>query len=386
MTNSPPDKQILVEVSSGNIKGSGIDTLIISFKGEWKNLEWFSYFAELKKSAQESSLEQTGIIKTGSQEWTFKIKPNGTQGFEWLLIGSDFTLKIGKWAVSKSRPNIMTEIRSEMLWKMGAQESASFIIDMISEMGFEIEIVKPSRVDLCLDLLFPKAAWDKELIDYAVSKASERSFFMKRSGKLKGMSIGKGDIIARLYDKELEIREKSKKYWMFEIWGLEEIPQYKIMMRVEFQIRREPLKELKIYTLADLFEKQQQLWAYCTKKWLKFQSDTQAYWEKRKTLPWWLVVQDGYKNAQGASPAIREKVIKIDMEQLTRQAYGVLLSIMACNLELTKSKHEQIKLEQVIHTFIDWLVRIGKTSQEMNEKITERRAKFNRLSSQEGGE
>lgn len=385
MTNSPPYKQISVEISIENIRASGFDSLIISFNGQWKNLEWFSYFAQLKKSAQESSIDQPGIIKT-EKDWTFKIKPNGTQGFEWLLTSSDFTLKIGKWAVSKSRPSIMAEIRSEMLWKMGAQESAFFIMDMISEMGFEIEIVKPSRVDLCLDILFPKAAWDKELIEYAVSKASEKSLYMKRAGKLKGMSIGKGEIIARLYDKELEIREQSKKFWMFEIWGLAEVPKNKVMMRIEFQIRREPLKELKINTLVDLFEKQQRLWAYCTKKWLKFQSDTEAYWEKRKTLPWWLVVQDGYKDAQGASPAIREKIIQIDMEQLTRQAYGVLISIMACSLELTKSKYEQVKLEQVLHTFIDWLIRIGKTSKEMNETISERRAKFKRLSIQEGGE
>lgn len=385
MTNSPPSKSESIQVSSGNIKASGIDTLVISLKGEWKNLEWFSYFADLKKTAQESSSDCSGKIHV-NHEWSFQIKPNGTQGFEWILVSRDFTLKIGRWAKSKSRPNIMAEIRSEMLWRIGAKNSTDFIVSMLSEMGFEIEIVKPSRVDLCIDILFPKSAWDKELIEYAVTKASERAIYMKKAGKYSGMSFGRGEIMARLYDKGLEIRDHSKKFWMFDVWEIIEIPTGKIMLRVEFQLRREPLKELGINTLDDLFEKKESIWTYCTIKWLKFQDNINAHADQRNTMPWWSVVQSGYHLAVGVNPAIRAKIIKIDVEQLTRQAFGILLSIAACILELTNSKEERIKIEHVLSFFVDSLIKIGKTPDEMNEKIQERRARFNHLSIQETGE
>lgn len=383
MTNSPPSKLQLVDVSARNIKACGIDTLVISIYGEWKNLEWFSYFAELKKLAQESSNEVNGLIQTDSK-WTFRIKPNGTEGFEWLLSSNDFTLKIGKWANIKTRPNVMAQIRSEMLWRIGARESSSYILNMLSEMGFEIKEVKPSRVDLCLDMLFPKSAWNNELIEYAMTKATSRALYIQKAGIPTGFAFGRGDLSARLYDKALEIVQKSHKFWMYDIWGLDEIPPKEIMLRVEFQIRREPLKELGIKTLSDLHKKQQNLWAYCTKKWLIFKDNLTAYRRKRKVLPWWMVVQGGYIQAQGASPAIREKIIKWNMEQLSRQGYGILLSMMACNLELLNAKNDPIKLEHVLFTLIDWMNKIGKTSNDMNAKIVERRAKFKRT--QEGGE
>jgi len=378
MTNSPPDKSEDIRITSENIKANGIDTLIISLNGVWKNLEWFSHFTELKKKAQEASLEVPGTIKTET-EWNFRMMPNGARGYEWLLASNDFTLKIGKRATSKTRPNIMAEIRSEMLWRMGAKESCSFISEMLSEMGFEIAVIKPSRVDLCVDVLFPKSAWNRELIDYAVTKAFERACYMQKADQLKGLAIGKGDIMARLYDKVLEIRQQSNKVWMFDIWGISEIPKNKVMVRIEFQIRREILKEVGANTLSELFEKQQNIWAYCTKKWLKFEDNVGAHRESRNTLPWWTVVQDGYEKAQGAHPAIREHIMKADMERLTCQAYGILISIMACNLELTDDQSNRIELGEVLYVFVDWLLKIGKTSEELNEKIEERRTKFKRV-------
>jgi hypothetical protein len=328
--------------------------------------------------AQEASENIPGKIKAVN-EWEFTMMPNGAKGFEWLLISNDFALKIGKWATSKTRPNIMAEIRSEMLWRLGAEEACSFISKLFLEMGFEASVIKPSRVDLCMDVLFPKSAWNKDLIDYAVTKAFERAVYMQKAGQLKGMSIGKGEIMARLYDKELEIKQKSNKIWMYEIWGLVKIPEDKIMLRIEFQMRREPLKDVGANTLADLFDMQPCIWAYCTKKWLKFEDNAGAHRDYRNIMMWWTVVQDGYEKAQGATPAIREHIVKADMERLTCQAFGILISITACNLELVNDESEKIKLEQVLHTFIDWLVKIGKTSEELNDKIQDRRTKFKRV-------
>ena len=133
-----------------------------------------------------------------------------------------------------------------------------------------------------------------------------------------------------------------------------------------------------------LFEKLQNLWAYCSKNWLKFQDNVGAHRDKRNTMTWWAVVQDGYEKAQGATPCIREHVLRLDMERLTRQAYGILLSLIACHLELTNEKPARVGISEALSIFVDCLNKIGKNAREMNEKIHERRTKFKRVAERTG--
>jgi hypothetical protein len=79
-----------------------------------------------------------------------------------------------------------------------------------------------------------------------------------------GFSIGKGDIVARIYDKTLEI-SKSGKDWLYDLWGIGRDVR---VWRVEFQLRREALKEFAIETLDDLINRMQGLWNYCVNDWL----------------------------------------------------------------------------------------------------------------------
>lgn len=55
-----------------------------------------------------------------------------------------------------------------------------------------------------------------------------------------GFRIGCGNIFARLYDKGLEIKTKSKKFWMFDLWKLESIPEgFKAIQGSQLQLIRQ---------------------------------------------------------------------------------------------------------------------------------------------------
>jgi len=368
------------------VRAHGIDTMALSVTGIWKNHEWFSCFRKMKSEAQEQSEDVNGIINTGGgSEWHFKMQPNGSHGYEWLLVSNDFVLRIGRWTTKHTRPNAMIEIRSEMLWRMGAVKAKNQIIDMLAGMGLEIETVKPSRVDLCLDMLVPKSMWNKNLIDYAVTKAFDRTIHMRQGESIKGISIGSGKLVARIYDKPLEIRQKSGKIWMFDIWGLDEIPKEKIMARVEFQIRREAIKEMKIDVIGDFFEQEKGVWLYCSEKWLKFQDNIEAKNRRsRRTLEWWIEVQDGYNKSQEANPIVRKRILEWSQKQLALQAYGVLISLQASELEKIDADVDQkIAINDVLHNFLDITTKQGKNEQEMNKKIKERRTKYRRMKAQE---
>ena len=138
-----------------NILASGVDSLVISTNTAWKDTSFFTILDELKVKAQQNSVDYQGQFKhfNPGEVWPFTIKPNGTKGFSWILTGRDFTYKISNSTEPNSRPNVMIEIRSEALWRLGPEEVIKIALSIIKANGGHIIEAKPSRVDLCVDFL-----------------------------------------------------------------------------------------------------------------------------------------------------------------------------------------------------------------------------------------
>lgn len=376
MTISPP-----ANVKNDSVVyASGIDTLVLAIDAVWENETVFRYLEVLKDQARHENSDYSGILMTAddSLEFPFDIKPHGTDGYAWLISNKEYVLKIGNWTAPKSRPSLMVEIKSETLWRRGVNESLEWIAWLLEGVGAHLQVIKPSRVDLCLDLCLPVSIWSMAIMDYAVTRADDYAPYFK-DRVLTGISIGKGHIQARLYDKALEILQKSKKYWMYVVWGLDALPEQKRMIRIEYQIRREILKELGIENITDLHQKLPNLWSYCTRKWLKFQDQPGKHHTARKTLEWWQIVQDGFQGVQDAEPLIREKAYRQDKKQLTMQTYGLLTSLKAAELEQQEQSIDKtVRLEECFNTLRRELIFNGKNSNDMNERIIRKRARHHR--------
>jgi hypothetical protein len=363
-----------------NILASGIDSLVISMNIDWKDDSFFIVLDELKEKAKLYNLDYQGSIKhfIPDEVFPFTIKPHGTKGFSWILSGADFTYKIANSTAPNSRPNGMIEFRSEALWRLGPEDVLRIALSIIEANGGHVIEVKPSRVDLCVDFLMAKKKWSYKLMDYAVTRAADTHPFYRHK-KLTGISIGKDIISARLYDKALEIEQKSKKYWMFDIWGINEVPQGKKIIRIEFQMRREVLKELGLKTTEDLFQKIDQAWAYCTKNWLKFQNRPGLHHTQRSTFKWYKEIQDGFRGVQGDEPLVRKKAVSMDKKKLMQQANGLIQSVHAINQEEKRvDQNKPVNMGDCINSYINELERNFPESKETTVKVTRKRAKFHR--------
>lgn len=342
-----------------NILASGIDSLVISMSIDWKDESIFTVLDEHKEKAKLYSLDYPGNIKHFNPEevFPFTIKPHGTKGFSWILTGADFTYKIANSTAPGSRPNCMIEFRSEALWRLGAADVLKIALSIIEANGGRIIEAKLSRVDLCLDLMMPENRWSQDLTNYTVTRATDIGTY-KKNNKLTGIRIGKGVISARLYDKPLEIQQQSKKVWMFDIWGIQEVPPGKKIIRIEFQIRREVLKELGLKTAEDLFQKIDQAWAYCTKQWLKFQDRPGLHHTQRTTFKWYEEIQDSFQGVQGAAPLVREKAVSMDKKRLMQQANGLITSIHAIDQEEKREDRDKpVNIEDCIDSYVNELRR-----------------------------
>jgi hypothetical protein len=145
MTISPPVNVKTQQNEGFHVLASGIDTLVLAIDVTWKDSEFLSYLETLKKDTQEIGTELPGVIRNADQSdgWKFMMKPHGSKGYTWLLVGREFTLKVGNWIKSKSRPSVMAELRSETLWTQSPPKAVKRIINLLTGARASINKTKP---------------------------------------------------------------------------------------------------------------------------------------------------------------------------------------------------------------------------------------------------
>jgi hypothetical protein len=329
-TNSPPPNVSFPSFEPFKVLASGFDTVALAIDVEWQNDDFFQILDKLQLRAQQKETEAPAEVASAAPEqFNYNVLAHGSNGYAWILQGREYTLKIGNWKTPRSRPSVMVDIRSETLWRLGVKAAVDHIQNVLQKAGAKVLTAKASRVDLCVDMLIPEELWNDNLRLHLVSRAAKRDPHFSHDD-FTGLSLGSGKISARLYDKPLEIDVKSKKYWMYDIWGIADVPVGSKIIRHEFQLRREFLKELNLNLIPEAMREAHRVWSYCTKQWLQFVDNPKIHHTQQKTMPWWLVVQNGFKGVQNAEPLVRVKACSADEIGIAQQVLGYLSSLTAC--------------------------------------------------------
>lgn len=365
----------------------GIDALVLAIYVKWDGPE---FFQQLQAKRQEAEAKREAVADAlpglpGETDWVFNVQPHGANGYAWLLVSHECTLKVGSWLKPQTRPSVMAEIRSETLWARGVGASVERVCALLESAGGRIDRITVSRADLCVDVMVPEKDWHKDLIDFFVTRAQDVALYLKR-GQLTGIQIGKGEILARFYDKPLEIATQSHKDWMYGIWGIEKVPEGHKVIRVEYQLRREKLGELGIDSFEDLQAKSLELWAYCTQKWLKLQHNADKHHTQQTTLEWWKTVQDGHPGAANAHALVIEQAIKVQEKQLLAQIKGLWSSLIALKAR-TRELHDEslIEVNRQVCDLLDGLDAHGLNDQSLTDDVRKKLAKYRRAMEQDGG-
>lgn len=99
MTNSPPAnvKPGLRPDEAARALTSGIDTLALAIQLRWPGPAMFERLAELKSRAKAEESGEPITLDVPTLEgaaMTFVVKPNGTNGYEWLLVGQEMSVTV----------------------------------------------------------------------------------------------------------------------------------------------------------------------------------------------------------------------------------------------------------------------------------------------------
>jgi len=370
----------LLPDESARILAHGVDSLVITADVLWKDLATFKVLEELKQSAISKDEDVPGKANLGGGDvFLFLLRPFGAGGYAWLLNSRDITFKIGNWKEPISRPSVIAEIRSEALWAQGVGVMVSQVVRIIKAWGGEVQSVRVSRVDVCVDVLMREDDWTLGLLDQFVTRANDLHPYLRRK-VLTGIQVGKGAILARLYDKPIEIRDRSGKIWMYDIWGIESVPDGHRIIRVEFQLRRELLKSLRIDSVDDLLQLLPMIWAYCTQNWLKVQTGTGDHHTQRHTVAWWRVVQEGVDGALDCNPSVRRIANVAEINRTLAMIRSYIISYTAVMMSgRYVPKDQTITYRDAIQTVKQHLVSQGFTDEEFTERVKAKQAKNDRI-------
>ena len=259
----------------------------------------------------------------------------GKEGPYFAFVGeyAGIVIKIQDRAAPKNEcPNVLVEIDGLVCLELGDLGCLELACDIIRRLGGEIDHIKLSRVDFCVDM--PGVGTD----EFAAAAAERR--YVSRLKRHRGwesdgrtVQFGKLPLQLVIYDKLAEVMTKQnprRQALMVDRRWNGAVPAQAV--RVEFRLGRTKLREFGIDTPEDFYRKRRTLVDYLCRDWFRFTADPvdRANTTRAATLPLWLDVHEafavwaGQSNGEVLEPLPHGPV---DVTGLLRSGYGLLRAI-----------------------------------------------------------
>lgn len=280
-----------------------IDTLIFSALTETYNQEILQLHEHLDSHQELAKQTNKNVtIFLGGQ--SFELLPNGARMYKYILHNNKYEIKLQQlYNERSSNYPIFIRLKSEFLWELRDQayhESIAFIELLLGK----VTQVKMSRVDLCchtekiemnkLDInrFVTRSTYKEQHIDNIENSNKVEVY---RTGlEVTGLSFGKSPIRLRIYDKNLEIIQSSKKTWFKEIWSEHGVTENDTVVNVEFQLNREFFKAYGIDTYEQLNNEILSIWQYLTEKWIRYVKKGRTRNKNAEVESFWYNIQHAY--------------------------------------------------------------------------------------------
>jgi hypothetical protein len=229
----------------------GIDTVQCAYylaAGESGRIN-FEQLGVERERIRGSKKREPVIVQLGNSE--FLLQGYGTSsGYPFVITNENFKIEMGQvnW------PNFFVTFRSQALWRDSAVELHQKFMKWATSVGYVKErSERLSRVDFCFDYYLPEIDFDE---DCFVSRSTKDSQY-RENGRVQTFCLGKRDVVLRVYDKVAEIKQESGKAWFYLLWEMD-----KDVWRIEWQVRKEVLRQFGIVTFEDLEQIQGDLLRY----------------------------------------------------------------------------------------------------------------------------
>lgn len=257
----------------------------------------------------------------------FEVKDRGRGKFAYVL--KDNLLDLGiRGSESGRLPLAYVQVSSELLTAEGVEGAVEHLQPIVNTLGVLPEEPRVSRADMCVDFLTTENIEAIPLTAFLCRARNRHTYAEGR--QFSGITLGAGGaLMARLYDKTLEVKKSGKTY-LYELWAANGWDGLSTVWRLEFQLKRSVLGELGVRSVPELLHELAPIWGYCTSQWLRLavvdpQDDTPARWP---THDLWTVLQKA--DFAQVQAAIRVRACRLPQDRtLFVNGLGGLTSFMA---------------------------------------------------------
>ena len=284
-SSATPSNTAPAKYTSNDFKyfGGGIDSLYLSYNGQLRK-STLDNLDHLKK------LAQNGPVQVEVRSRLFEVKPKAPRFFRFCIADGDYNIMLS-YSARQKMPVAQVQVRSHLCHHHEPERIDLEVKEILHELADLDPQAKVSRVDLHNDFA---TGYDVNTLTQKnwVCRADKLTNRFHRQ-RTTGWSAGEGGaIMARLYDKTLELQNTESPF-IRDYWRLYGWTRADQVWRLEFQLRRDALKEFGILHVEDLPSSLRGLWAYLTEEWLRLavtspSDDNRARW---RTHPLWSDIQ-----------------------------------------------------------------------------------------------
>lgn len=312
----------------------GIDTLDVTFDTECTNGNIWKRLKEAKANLRSSGEQESAFkfLENGSDCMTWNLQRMGSKWHEYVLVTGDIRLGLSPRKQGSAIPNMALHIGS-MSCQQGLRKTIQTFKFWLPLIGIRIVDEKVSRVDPAADVKHDIRAGGIDQIENYISRAKKQNVY-HTDRKFNAIVIGSGDILCRMYDKPLEmcVQQNAEKIIFFhDLW---KVPIGTPITRVEFQLRRQAIKEFfKENTRIDtILDRLSDLWQYLVNDWLRHSGDKvdreNNNQSRAKNSDFWNYVVSAGQDIKEALTRKRNQ-IHVNIPALRRQVTGIMTTIIA---------------------------------------------------------
>lgn len=324
-------------------------------------------FTELSVEKEElahAKIKHGKQIQLGNE--AFLLASHGTSsGYPFLMENEAFIIQFGEF----NNPNFFVKFRSIALWHHGAAALHQRFLNWAASAGMvPCKPEKLSRVDHASDYFLPELDFDEDSFISSATKDNQH----RKHGKLQTMKFGTDQVVLRMYNKTDEINEVSHKTWLFDLWGIDHD-----VWRIEWQVRKEYLRQLGIDTFASLAERQGDLLRRLVKDHTTLRIKTDDSNRSRWPLhPLWLDLTERVNQMNGLGivrELDREALLEERFTRIAISVYGYIKRVAAIDALYTgveKSymdeafNHLQNRITE-LHDPLTWQQDVNRRAKEM---------------------
>jgi hypothetical protein len=312
-----------------------LDTLLLVFHADIPD-QLLEDLAAAKGKLQSGLGDEVFFPFGVSRQFSFALQRQGSKFYQYILVSGDVRISFATRKSGSTIPNMQLSVGS-ISCQTDIQDLVKAFKLWIRHHGIKVLVEKISRLDLCADLaisISESKIHDQSLHIGLPSKFTDFHHLASFHSQyvLTGVQLGVGDIVLRAYDKIKEMSDKKakpKEIFFQEKWG-----NKSEITRVEFQLRREVIKEFfpKDSSFKVVFRSISKIWRYLTDKWFRQVSEpvdrASKNHQRYEISFFWQQVQDAFDGEMTILHRNRKQV-HINVPALVHQATGIMLTVAA---------------------------------------------------------